>query len=133
GTGGSGYFDLSGGIICNFGAGGGDNGNGGDDKGTDYDNWGKKFSTAGGMFLQWLTGGLGMSTYNSYDNDEIAESFRNAVDVRQALNFYYNKYKNAKTLEDSKVENYGVKFGIIGLIHAGLDPIEQYVGSYNVD
>lgn len=88
------------------------------------------------MWFQWLTGGLGMSTYNTYNNDEIAESFRNAKGVALALEYYYNKYKQVASygcLIDSKVTDYDVSFGIKGLIQAGFDPIEQYVGTYKVD
>lgn len=102
-------------------------------KGSDFDNWGKKVGTAGNMFLQWLTGGLGKSTYNSFKNDDIAESFRNAIGVQKALDYYYKKYKDSGTLKESKVEGFGAGFGVLEFFTAGFDPIEQFVGSYNVD
>ncbi|KQS52578.1 hypothetical protein ASG38_17230 [Flavobacterium sp. Leaf359] len=85
------------------------------------------------MFLQWITGGFGKSTYNTFNSDEIAESFKNAKGVEAALNYFYNKYKNSTTLKNAKVEDYGVSFGLKGLFQAGFDPIEQFVGSYNVN
>ncbi len=101
-------------------------------KGSDLDNWGANFKTATGLFVQWASGGLGMSTYNSYENDRVANAFKNASKIQEAREFFYNKYKG-KNLDGASVTNFRGGFGIKEFFKAGIDPIEQFVGSYTVD
>ena len=47
--------------------------------------------------------------------------------------FCYTKYNRQKKLDGAKVTNYKGNFGGKKLFKAGLDPIQQFVGSYTVD
>ncbi|MTK53334.1 hypothetical protein [Paludibacter sp.] len=77
-----------------------------------------KFDRAVNMTCAWI---IGDNESLSYNNDDIANSFRNAAGIVKAREEYY---RNGKT-EDSP------GFGLKGLFQAGLDPIEQFVGSYH--
>lgn len=102
-------------------------------KGSDFDNWGKKAKTTVGMFARWLTGGLGMTNYARYENDEISDAMRNSDGISKAREYFYAKYKGAKDLKDASVTNFRAPFGVKQLFKAGLDPVEQFVGSFNVN
>ncbi|UIR57988.1 hypothetical protein LZQ00_09255 [Sphingobacterium sp. SRCM116780] len=101
--------------------------------GSDFDNWGANFKTATGLFVQWISGGLGISTYNSFDNDRVAKSFKNASQIEAARKYFYNKYKGKISLDGASVTSFKGVFGIKEVFKAGLDPIEQFVGSYTVN
>jgi hypothetical protein len=77
-----------------------------------------KFDRAVNMTCAWI---IGDNTSLLYKNDDIANSFRNASAIIKAREEYYRN----GTTEDSP------GFGLKGLFQAGLDPIEQFVGSYH--
>ena len=96
------------------------------------------FSTAVELTLSWALG-IG-SDYRTFTNDAAANSFRDARVVNQAREYWY-KQVNAgnKTIYDG-LNNYrgkkvwsGGNFGISGVIAAGTDPMEQFVGSFKPD
>ncbi len=75
--------------------------------------------TAPGMTFDWFTG-TG-SNNKTFVNDNVANAFRNAPGIIKARNEYYS---NGKTFGDPG-------FNLNGLVNAGIDPIEQFVGSYH--
>jgi hypothetical protein len=99
--------------------------------GKDTDNWEANFETAMRMFFEW---DLGIGPENrTYTNDRVANAFRNAWKVNEARRFFYNKYAGVAELTGASVTDYSGKFGLKGLFKAGIDPIEQFVGSYDID
>ncbi|MEI6062722.1 MAG: hypothetical protein WCR72_18610, partial [Bacteroidota bacterium] len=86
--------------------------------GSDFDNWGNNFWTAATLTANWLVGGNQNFTFN---NNPTANAMRNSPGIVKARNDYY------KTGKTSGWYNFGLK----GLMNAGMDPIEQFVGSYN--
>jgi hypothetical protein len=72
-----------------------------------------------------------------FNNDRVANALRNADVVNQARNYWYAKVnKPGNTIYDD-VTNFkgkqrlgGGNFGLVGLAKAGVDPIEQVVGSF---
>ena len=69
-------------------------------------------------------------------NDEVANSLKDADVVNQARDYWYEKVnQGVKSIKDGltnfKGENRidGTNFGLKGLHKAGLDPIEQFIGS----
>jgi len=77
-----------------------------------------KFDRAVNMTCAWI---IGDNKSLSYKNDDIANSFRNASGIIKAREDYYNM----------GITYHHVDFGLKGLFQAGLDPIEQFVGSYD--
>lgn len=126
------YFGLS----NQSGAGKNDRGKKGksdqEDRGRDFDNYGKKMKTIIGMFTQWLTGGLGMSNYTEYNDDEISDAMRNSDGISKVRDFFYNKYKDSKSLKGASVTDFSAPFGVKQFLKAGFDPIEQFVGTFKV-
>lgn len=93
--------------------------------------WSANIGTAAGLTFDWATG-TG-STNNIFIEGRVPKAMSNASRVNQARNFYYNKYKNFVNLKGTSVTNFDGSFGLSGLLKAGFDPIEQFVGSYRVD
>ncbi len=56
-------------------------------------------------------------------NDRVANAMRNSPGVNTARDRFYKLNKS----------HYDYTFGLSGLKNAGLNPIEQFVGSYSVD
>ncbi|MFC5284231.1 hypothetical protein [Pedobacter alpinus] len=103
--------------------------------GSDFNNWGANFMIATKMTRDWAFG-MGDETRN-FDNDRVANALRNADVVNQARDYWYAKVnKSGNTVYDG-VTNFkgkqrlgGGNFGLVGLAKAGVDPIEQFVGSF---
>ncbi len=84
----------------------------------------------GSMFSDWL---LGEGEENRIiEGNAFADAFRDAYQVKNARRYWYKKALSTNNYKVS-VTNYGASFGIQGLFRAGLDPAEQYVGSYRID
>jgi hypothetical protein len=83
-------------------------------------NWFSNAATVSQMTLLWATGYSWLAQH-TYKNDAVANAFRNASGIVQAREDYYN---NGKTFGDAN-------FGLKGLFQAGIDPVEQFVGSYH--
>ncbi|HEX8039534.1 MAG TPA: RHS repeat-associated core domain-containing protein, partial [Chryseosolibacter sp.] len=96
-----------------------------------YNEFEKDMGVANTMFWDWLLGD-GAETRSFY-NDHVAANMKNAWRVNEARKFFYNKYKDATDYKGASVTNYQGDFGIEGLLRAGFDPIEQFVGSYTVN
>ncbi|MDR2145898.1 MAG: hypothetical protein LBE91_05505 [Tannerella sp.] len=97
----------------------------------DTDNWWANVLTTMQMFYEWSLG-VGPSD-RTFKNDRVANAFRNAPEVKEAREFFYKKYAGVNDLAGAYVSNYTGNFGLKGLFKAGLDPIEQFVGSYRID
>ena len=99
------------------------------------DYW-KKVETIADMTFDW---GAGTGPkYRVFINDKIAKSLSNSFRVNEARQFYYNKYTNSSSLVNTSVNGFKGSFGLEGLLRAGLDPVEQFVGTcriniFNVD
>lgn len=91
--------------------------------------------TAIGLTIDWA---LGIGEENrSFTNDAVANSFRDARVINQARDYwYYQVNAGNKTIYDGVTNFLGRKawtggnFGVKGFIAAGLDPMEQFVGSF---
>ena len=88
-------------------------------------------ATAAGMTIDWALG-TGLDN-KKFVNDNVSKAFMNANRVNEARNFYYKKYSGAKSLANTSVTGYKGSFGLSGLWNAGLDPIEQFVGTYRIN
>ena len=89
------------------------------DGSSDEDNWGNNVMVAVAMTLGWISGKL--PAVIVFVDDDVANSFRNAHGIDEARSDYYSAGK----LEGDK------SFGLSGLAQAGIDPIEQFTGSYH--
>ena len=72
---------------------------------------------AANMTLGWL---LGDNSEVMYANNDVTNALKNSLGVEKAYNDYLKTGKNTGSYD----------FGINGLINAGSDPIQQFVGSY---
>ena len=86
------------------------------------DSWSSNAWTMAGMFMIWATGcrlAFGAGSY--YNDDTVANSFRNAPGIVQARKDYYATGKS----------NGSATFGASGYWNAKNDPIETFVGTYD--
>jgi len=98
---------------------------------TDTSNWWSNFKKAVTMTLEWKFGVGDDQKY--FVDDEVANAMRNAWKVNEARDDFYKKYEGVRNLKGASLTNYSGKFGIEGLIRAGVDPVEQFIGGYRVD
>ena len=63
----------------------------------------------------------------------MAYAMQNAHGVNLARNRFYEKNKGKKLSNLEPVTDFGPSFGLKGLVRAGLDPVEQFIGNYRVD
>lgn len=74
----------------------------------------------------------------TFTNDAVANCFRDARVINQLRSFWYGEVNaGRKTIKDG-VTNFGGRkawtggnFGFKGLLSAGFDPMEQFVGSFS--
>ena len=86
-------------------------------------NWWDNVNTAANMTYLWLNGtGAKIGTVQ-FENDQVANALRNSAGMDKARNLYYDEGKTSGWYN----------FGLPGLVNAGLDPIEQYIGGYRWD
>ena len=93
--------------------------------------YGYQFDKATIMFFQWAFG-LG-PTDRTFNDDRITKAMKDAAGVNNARNYFYSEVNAGRKKITDGVTNYGASFGLKGLWQAGTDPIEQFVGSYNVN
>ena len=84
----------------------------------DLTNWGSNVGTAAGMTSDWATGTGNKETY--FIGGNVAEAMRGSSGITKARNDYYATGKNSGL----------AVFGLSGLVNSGLNPIQQFVGSY---
>jgi hypothetical protein len=56
----------------------------------------------------------------------------NARGVNQARDFFYNEANRGRDLIKNPILGYKGSFGLTGMFRAGVDPIEQFVGTYRI-
>jgi len=98
----------------------------------DTDNWLSNLGTAIVLTAQWVFNG---EQERTFANDRVAYAFANSRIVEEARKYWYKK-ANSKLSIAVSVTNFkgesrvgGGNFGFTGLFAAGIDPIEQFVGS----
>ncbi|TAH17184.1 MAG: hypothetical protein EAZ08_14185 [Cytophagales bacterium] len=103
---------------------------------SDFDKWFNKLKAAATLTKNWLTG-TGGDEY-VFQNDAVANSFKNSRVVGQARDYWYNEVKAGRKSVSQGLTNFrgrkawtGGNFGFKGLVAAGLDPMEQFVGSFS--
>ena len=83
--------------------------------------------------------GLGYGATNRLmlDDHPMTQDMQNAYRVNTGRDFFYSKYseqyKSGKGVQGGSVTNWAGDFGLSGLILAGNDLTEQFVGSYRLD
>ncbi len=87
--------------------------------------------SAASMTMEWSLG-IGAEK-RKFVNDNVSGAMRNAFRVNEAREFYYNKYNSQSSLVNTSVTGFKGSFGFTGLIRAGLDPIEQFVGTHRIN
>ncbi|MBK8711551.1 MAG: hypothetical protein IPL97_06745 [Niastella sp.] len=85
-------------------------------------NWLSNLKLAASLTVAWALG-VTPSDNITFENSPAANAMRNAQGVIQARKDYYNS--------NGKVYKGDTGFGLSGLFKAGIDPIEQFVGSYH--
>jgi hypothetical protein len=97
-----------------------------------------KFKTARNLTMDWVLGRG--KQHRVFRNDNIANSFRDARTINQARDYWYREVNAGRKQLTDGVTNFrgrkawtGGNFGLKGLIKAGLDPMEQMVGSFTPD
>jgi RHS repeat-associated protein len=98
------------------------------------DRWMSEVSGAGRMTAQWASG-TGPTRRTFGEGTPQVASMRASPGVAKARDLFYSK--NAEALQSGSalepVTNYASGFGPAGAARAGLNPTEQFVGSYRVD
>jgi RHS repeat-associated protein len=81
--------------------------------------------------------GLGAANRVYLPKHPMTKRLINAYQVNLARAFFYRKYltdyKNGISLKGASVTNYKGSFGLVGIVAAGFDLVEQFVGSMNID
>lgn len=95
-------------------------------------NWLSNFRLAASLTVAWALG-VTPSDNITFENSPAANAMRNAYGVGQARDAFYTKYKGATDLSGASYTNHRAGFGLMGLMRAGIDPIEQFIGNYRVD
>ena len=92
-------------------------------------NYLKNIGTFFHMLFDWSEG-VGDENM-AFINDRVALAMSNAWMVNKARDYYYNvKYKGTQYVAGTYVDGYGGKFGVEGAWRAGLNPIQQFVGTF---
>jgi RHS repeat-associated protein len=101
----------------------------------DLNNFSTKLNAGAAMTDMWAR------SYGSQDltfvNNAISYAFQNSRISSEARDYFYKKVNDGRTtIAKGEVTNFkgitrfgGGNFGLTGLVRAGLDPIEQFVGS----
>jgi hypothetical protein len=107
-----------------------------DSESSDFDGWFSNFTSVVEMVWDWTTGS-GKENRIFYNTSE-AKAFRNSRVVEQARDYWYKKVKSGDKKITDGLTNFkgreawtGGNFGFKGLLKAGFDPMEQFVGSFS--
>jgi hypothetical protein len=93
-----------------------------------------------GLFLEFIFG-VGPRLREFGPGTAMAEHMKDAFGVEKARKYFYKTRADAYarnanspgTLARMPLTNYGAGFGITGLIRAGDDIVEQFIGTYDVE
>ena len=84
------------------------------------------------MFRDWALGsGAGTRRFETCSIQ--SQNMSDAAGVTAARGLFYQKNEGRPFEQWAPVTNYRGTFGLVGLVGAGPDPTEQFVGSYRVD
>lgn len=103
-----------------------------------FNDWPLSFSRnrSNDLLDSWAMG-LGAENRIYLPNHPMTRRLKNARQVNRARAFFYKKYltnyKNGLTLKGGSVTNFNGSFGLPGLVMAGLDIVEQFVGSMGIN
>jgi hypothetical protein len=88
------------------------------------------------LFYNWYDG-TGAENRIYLPKHPMTQRLKNARAVNKARAYFYKKYlndyKTGISLKGASATNIKGDFGVIGFISAGLDIVEQFVGSMNID
>lgn len=84
-----------------------------------------------GYFMKWATDQPIPTDFGPGTNQ--VNDMKDAPGVQKARDAFYQKNAGKTCGDREPLTNYGAGFGLSGLWNAGLDPTEQFVGSYRVD
>jgi hypothetical protein len=73
-----------------------------------------------------------MPTYFGPETNQVND-MKDAPGVQKAREAFYEKNAGKACGEREPLTNYKADFGLTGFLNAGVDPTEQFVGSYRVD
>lgn len=93
--------------------------------------WYSLVKIAGSMTKDWFLG-EGNET-RRFSNDKVALCMKNSKAVDRIRKDFYAKAKRVGYIKGLTYTSGRGTFGLTGLFHAGLDPIEQFVGSCKID
>jgi len=99
----------------------------------DTDNWYENSAIVAGMFLTWVSGSHIADNPMRFENDQIADAMRDSWGVKGARAEFYKKHLTSWNLDGADLPIYPGRFGIPGAVSAGLDPVEQFVGSCTIN
>jgi RHS repeat-associated protein len=98
--------------------------------------WPLAWSRKNDLFYNWYDG-TGAENRIYLPKHPTTRRLTNARAVNKARAYFYKKYLNdykiGPSLKGASVTNIKGDFGFIGVISAGLDIVEQFVGSMNID
>ena len=100
-----------------------------------FDPLGLSWSNSASMTWGWLSGTGPSNMIFGPGSDPVGE-MKNADGVQAARDYYDQKNKDKKACgckDAQPVTNFAAHFGLTGLWRAGLNPTQQFVGSYRVD
>jgi hypothetical protein len=99
----------------------------------DTDNWWSNFGTAFRLTAGWA---LWFGEDEIFENDRVSRALINSRIVGEARDYWYKKVNSGEKIITDGLTNFageerfgGGNFGFTGLYEAGIDPIEQFVGS----
>jgi hypothetical protein len=93
--------------------------------------WYSLVKVAGNMTKDWFLG-EGYET-RRFSNDKVALCMKNSKSVDRIRKDFYAKAKRVGYIKGLTYTSGRGTFGLTGLLNAGLDPIEQFVGSCRID
>jgi len=97
-----------------------------------YRPWFQSADMAAQMTAEWATGTGPDFRMFGPGTPEVG-NMMNAPGVERARDYFHNKNKGNCPSDLEGVSNFAAGFGLKGFVQAGLDPTEQFVGSYRVD
>jgi len=98
------------------------------DESTDYMG---RVNEAAVLTNEWATG-TGPTWNNFYDGPPQVNEMMRSAGMQEAREYYYKKFAGLPIDQWGSVRNLPYKFGVKGLVNAGLNPTQQFVGSFQV-
>lgn len=102
---------------------------------SDFKNWSSNLKSGVGMTLDWAFGSG--KDHREFRNTSEANAFRNSNVINQVRNYWYKEVNSGNKSINDGVSNFrgeqawtGGNFGLSGIMKAGFDPMEQFVGSF---